>query len=193
VSDTTCPGEFSRVEKADERAGRVLPDAQSSKRNGQGNRSVGADSFQLAQRQSLSGFRKLLQDSRLFVETEAMTAKSLQKAFRIALIDRVGAVENLELLTVEEQEIGQLKVDILLWILEAEKRFASNKTVTSAALAAVLDELKRYCDQKRGRRAEVARSLGISHSGVRNILTQRQELTRSQTLRILAILNSPKH
>jgi transcriptional regulator with XRE-family HTH domain len=117
-----------------------------------------------------------------------MTAKSLQTALRFALIDRVGPVKNPELFTVEEQEIDQLKVDILFWILEAEKRFASNKAVTSAALAVVLDELKRYCDQKRGTRAQVARELGISHSGLRNLLTQQQEPTGSQTRKILAIL-----
>jgi hypothetical protein len=58
----------------------------------------------------------------------------------------------------------------------------------SPELKAILSELKRYCDEERGRRAEVARALGVSISGLRDILDGGQEPTGSQTLKILEIL-----
>jgi hypothetical protein len=58
----------------------------------------------------------------------------------------------------------------------------------SPELKAILNELKRYCDEERGRRAEVARTLGVSISGLWNILDGDQEPTESQTLKILEIL-----
>jgi hypothetical protein len=58
----------------------------------------------------------------------------------------------------------------------------------SPEMGALLDELKRYCDEERGRRAEVARALGISMSGLWNILAHKQEPTGSQALKILEIL-----
>jgi transcriptional regulator with XRE-family HTH domain len=58
----------------------------------------------------------------------------------------------------------------------------------SPELKAILNELKRYCDEERGRRAEVARTLGVSISGLWNILDGGQEPTESQTLKILEIL-----
>jgi hypothetical protein len=60
----------------------------------------------------------------------------------------------------------------------------------SPELKAILNELKRYCDEERGRRAEVARTLGVSISGLWNILDGGQEPTESQTLKILEILAS---
>jgi transcriptional regulator with XRE-family HTH domain len=58
----------------------------------------------------------------------------------------------------------------------------------SPELKAILSELKRYCEEEGERRADVARTLGVSMSGLVNILDGGQEPTGSQTLKILEIL-----
>jgi hypothetical protein len=62
----------------------------------------------------------------------------------------------------------------------------------SPELKTLLRELKQYCDEERGRRAEVSRVLGVSMSGLWNILDSGQEPTGSQTLKILEILGRLK-
>ena len=45
----------------------------------------------------------------------------------------------------------------------------------SPEMSALLDDLKKYCEEKRGRKAQVARTLGILASGLSNFLAKRSE------------------
>jgi len=58
--------------------------------------------------------------------------------------------------------------------------------------AKLLRELKRWCDQERGRRSEVAKLLKIHPQAVSNLLAGRQQLTGEQALTLRAFLDKQK-
>jgi plasmid maintenance system antidote protein VapI len=56
----------------------------------------------------------------------------------------------------------------------------------------LLNRLRKWCAEERGRKAEIGRLLGISSQAVSNLLADRQQLTGEQALRLQAFLGDKR-
>lgn len=62
----------------------------------------------------------------------------------------------------------------------------------SPEMKELVRQLRKYCDQEKGRRSTVSKEIGVSMQSLWNILNDGQEPTGSQTLKILEILGRLK-
>jgi hypothetical protein len=56
----------------------------------------------------------------------------------------------------------------------------------------LLERLREWCEQEHGRKAIVARELGIAQQALSNLFAGRQQLTGEQTLVILRLLEKQR-
>jgi plasmid maintenance system antidote protein VapI len=56
----------------------------------------------------------------------------------------------------------------------------------------LLERLREWCEEKRGRKAQIARELGIAQQALSNLFAGRQQLTGEQTLIILRVLENQR-
>jgi transcriptional regulator with XRE-family HTH domain len=56
----------------------------------------------------------------------------------------------------------------------------------------LLDELREYCDEKRGRRAEIAKLIGIKRQSITDWFSGRQQPTAEQILEIQEFLEKQR-